>query len=500
MKKTGFVFMFLLAIHSQISVFASHSDIDQKPNILLIISDQMVPMLTGAYGHPIVKTPYMDRLVKSGIRFDAAYSNNPLCAPARAVILTGRYSSNIRVYDNAAPLASDVPTINHYLNRAGYQTILSGKIHFVGPDQLHGFQMRLIGSHYPTDFQWVKSRDQKIPRPHAGDYVEQNLHIGEIHDNEKFDELAQEKAIEYLKQKKHPDPFFLCVSYNYPHEPFWPPKKYWDMYKDEEINLPEFPEDWESKLSIMDRWLTRHSSADQYDVTDPASIREVRRAYYALITYVDDKIGELLSALDESGLDENTIIVFTSDHGDMLGEKGMVQKRSFYEWSARVPLIIKYPDERHADIIQTTPVSLVDLMPTMLDWAGIPEQERLEIDGKSLVPLMNGEIDEDRYVLMESHSEGVYTTCFSVVKGDYKYNYFTGYGSQLFNLKKDPDEWENLSGQLEYLQLENDFRTIIFNHFDPAILEIDIRNSIKSRFLIQSTLEKQGIDWEYVVD
>lgn len=473
---------------------------DSKPNILIISADEMVPMLLGAYDHPVVKTPNLDKLVAQGVRFDAAYSNNPLCAPARAIMLTGRYSSNIRVYDNAAPLASDIPTINHYLVHQGYETVLSGKVHFVGPDQMHGFQKRFIDSHYPTDYRWVKSREEKIPRPHFGNYIAKNITVDKKSRNLELDEWAHREALDYLSDVDGQQPFFLFVSYNFPHEPFWPPQKYWDMYKDAEIQLPEFPENWQDKLSIMDKWLRRHSSTDVEDVTDPESIREVRRAYYALYTYIDDKVGEILEALENRGLDENTIIMFTSDHGDMVGEKGMVQKRNFNEWSARIPLIIKYPDGRHAGTQQATPVSLVDIMPTMLEWIDVPIDPWLDLDGHSLTPLLDGKFDKDRFAILENHSEGVYTTCFSVVKDGYKYNWFTGYGSQLINLKQDPGEWNNLSGIREYAKLENSLRKIITDRFDPAELERDVRYSINSRMLIQPVLEKHGITWEVKVN
>jgi choline-sulfatase len=471
--------------------------IDGRPNILIISADEMVPMLLGAYDHPVVKTPHLDQLAREGVRFDAAYANNPLCAPARAVMFTGRYSSNIRVYDNSSLLASDIPTVNHYLELNGYETVVSGKVHFVGPDQMHGFQKRFIDSIYPADYRWVRPREEKIPRPHAKFYVSEGLKIDQPNRNLKMDEWAHREALGYLREVDQEQPFFLYVSYNFPHEPFSPQQKYWDMYQDAEVQLPEFPDNWQEKLSIMDKWLRRHSSTDVVDVTRPESIREVRRAYYALYTYIDDKVGEIVAALKERGLDKNTIIVFTSDHGDMMGEKGMVQKRNFNEWSARIPLIVKYPDGRHAGVKQATPVSLVDFMPTMLDWAGVPQDQRLAYDGKSLIPLMDGTVDDNRYAILENHSEGVYTTCFSVVKSGYKYNWFTGFGSQLINLEEDPGEWNNLSGIREYAKLENSLRKIITDRFDPAQLEKDVRYSIASRMMIQKVLEKQEVDWSF---
>ena len=213
---------------------------ESKPNILLISADEMVPMLLGAYGHPVVKTPHLDQLAQQGVRFDAAYANNPLCAPARAVMLTGMYSSNIGVYDNAAPLASDIPTINHYLVNHQYETVLSGKVHFVGPDQLHGFQRRLIESHYPADYRWVKSREEKIPRPHFKNYIASGLKIDQPTHGLELNELAHGKAIKYIQEHDETQPFFLFVSYNYPHEPFGLPKSTGICTKTLKFNCPSF--------------------------------------------------------------------------------------------------------------------------------------------------------------------------------------------------------------------------------------------------------------------
>ena len=143
----------------------------RKPNVLLVVADQMTPLLTGLYGHPVVKTPHLNQLAEKGVLFDAAYSPCPLCAPARACLVTGTYCSENGVYDNAAALACDQPTLCHHLNLLGYDTVLSGKIHFVGADQLHGFHKRLLPNIYPADFAWVKSRDHKIPRSHARSYL-----------------------------------------------------------------------------------------------------------------------------------------------------------------------------------------------------------------------------------------------------------------------------------------------------------------------------------------
>jgi len=271
----------------------------------------------------------------------------------------------------------------------------------------------------------------------------------------------------------------------------------YDLYKNAEIKLPHIPDTIDQWYSPMDKWLNRHHGLNSIDVYDPESIKKVRRAYYALVTYVDLMVGDIMQALEESGLDKNTIVIFTSDHGDMLLEKGMVQKRSFFEWSSRVPLIIKYPDNQFAQTKIIEPVSLIDILPTILDMAMVPEDVRIDLDGKSLVALMNGTHDQSRYVISEMHSEGVYAPCFMVREGDYKYNYFHGYGAQLFNMKEDPDEWNNLSGQLATMELEHELRSIIFKHFNPDEIDKQVAKSLKKRLVIQPVLEKQKISWDY---
>ncbi|MEX2261352.1 MAG: choline-sulfatase [Bryobacteraceae bacterium] len=482
------------------------------PNILLIMADQMAPMLTGAYGHPVVRTPNLNRLVRRGVRFDAAYSPNPVCAPARACLMTGRYSSRIGVHDNAAPLRSDEPTMAHYLTNAGYDTAWSGKMHFVGPDQHHGLKRRLSRDIYFADFTWAKSRDKKIPGQHARNYVASGIHVGrqddrrddagDRHGNLALDEEAHQKAIQYLEARsgKPEEPFFLGVSYNYPHEPFWPSKELWDLYEGQPVDIPEFPANLERTYSAMDRWLNRHHGADKHDVKDPANLKVLHRAYYALVTYADRKVGELLNALERTGADKNTIVLFTSDHGDMLGHKGMVQKRSFYEWSARVPLILTMPDGQWAGRTVNEPVSLIDVMPTLLELAKIDASSALPMDGTSLTGLAAGTKAAGRAAFSESHSEGMHATCFMVRKGDFKYTHIHGHQPQLFDLSADPGEWNNLADNPEYRQVERQLRELILKEFDPARIERELRDSIARRELIKPAMKRNGQDWDFQPD
>ncbi|NJO00546.1 MAG: sulfatase-like hydrolase/transferase [Bacteroidia bacterium] len=517
----------------------SKDSLVQLPNIILITSDQLIPHLMGTYGHPVVNTPNLDKLATSGIVFNAAYTPNPICAPARACLMTGQYSTHIKVWDNAAPLSSDEPTIGHYLSLRDYESVLSGKMHFVGPDQLHGYDKRLIPNIYPADFVWTKDRFKKIPGSHAQAYEAAAIRIvpegtdlspgpsgelafkrpvfnfgstmvvnsgfNETSHNSKFDKWAHFKALDYLREKRaaieqgaDTRPFFLTISYNYPHEPFHPPLELYRMYENAPVDLPALPDTLDPCYSAMDKWLNQHHGLETTQVKDPESIQKVRRAYYALVTYVDIVVGEIMKCLAENNFDKNTLIIFTSDHGDMLMEKGMVQKRSFYEWSSRIPLIVKFPDEAHAGMKINTPVSLIDVLPTILDVAQIPDSVRLRMDGKSLLPLIEKGEDASRYVISEMHSEGVYAPCFMVRKGDFKYIYIHGYESQLFNLKDDPGEWKNLIYDKKYAPLVTRLREVIFQHFDPEEIETALQHSIGSRQLIQQWIEKTGTSWDYV--
>jgi choline-sulfatase len=483
----------------------------QRPNILFIMTDQMIPMLTGAYGHPVVKTPNLDCLVEEGVRFDAAYTSCPICAPARASLMTGRLVSEIRCYDNAAPLCCDEPTITHYLSNAGYDTVASGKLHYVGPDQLHGFRRRLTTDVYPSSFEWTTAREDEGKvmfegTTHAGAYVGPSVGVRRWSIYLDYDEETHFRALEYIRSRRAEEdtkrgpkddrPFFLCVSYHHPHEPFVVTQDLWDMYEGEPIDVPEFPANLDETYSAMDRWLNAFHGVDRVaQVKDPDSIYQVRRSYYGLVSYVDRKVGELLAALESSGLRDDTVIIFTGDHGDMLCEKGMVQKRTFYEWSAGVPMIIRFPDGWQGGTKVAQPVSLMDLAPTVLEMAGV--EDWLPMDGRSLMGLMDGSETELRDVFSELHSEGVYAPCFMIRRGKYKYIAIHGRGDQLFDLERDPGEWHNLTGDPQFQEVVADLRARVLGQFDPDEIEKDVRKSLAQRRLIREAMKSNRTHWDY---
>jgi choline-sulfatase len=458
----------------------------RRPNVLLVMADQLVPFLTGPYGDAVAVTPAMDALARDAVRFAAAYTPYPLCSPARAAFMTGTYASRHGCYDNASILPSDVPTLAHYLTLAGYETTLSGKMHFVGPDQLHGFAHRLTTDVYPAAMDWVPTQDAEgrfVRGGHARSYVPPRVGVVRWTKFLAYDEETHFRALEYLRAQPA-EPFFLVVSYHHPHDPFQVTQELWDLYDGADIPIPSVPD--EIEYSAMDRWANEAHETDAVDLRDPGNLRALRRAYYALVSYVDRKLGELLAAIPD-----DTVVILTSDHGDMLAERAMVQKRCFYEWSARIPLLVRLPGAR-ARVVHE-PVSLLDLAPTLLDLAGA--SERLPMDGASLVPLLEGEAERGRAVLSEYHVEKVRAPCFMARRGPWKYVLVHGHGEQLFDLESDPGEWRNLAASR--LDVAAELRGLVLEQFDPDAIALDGAESVRRRELVARATALTPTRWDY---
>ncbi len=473
----------------------------EKYNIVMIMADQLTPYMMSCYGNEEVICPNLDRLAQSGICYENAYTSNPLCTPARASLMTGKYTSALHCYDNASAFSCEEPTFVHYLTNAGYDTVLCGKMHFVGADQLHGFSRRMTTDVYPSGFSWLPSyvdEEKHILQPdtwgNAIHYNAQTAGPGEWNEGIQYDEETHIKAREYLYTQgaAAENPFFLCVSYHHPHDPFNPPKKYWDLYEGRGITIPDIDDARLEGDTTLDKWLnTGFHRTDVFPVKGRENLYAVRRAYSALVTYIDDKVGELIRDLKNTGLYEKTIIIFTSDHGDMLGERGMVQKRCFYEWSSRIPLIIHYPDNRCGRV--SAPVSIVDLAPTLAELAGASR-----MDGIDGISLASGEPDRERPVYCESHGEAILWPCYMVRKGVYKYTYIHEKETQLFCLETDPKEEINLSGKTEYREIEAELKSLILKRFDPQEVLDYLDTSIRKKKIVKEAMERTKIAWDYV--
>ncbi len=362
-----------------------------QPNILLIMADQLSPVFLPAYGHGIVKAPHIDALAANGVVFENAYCGSPLCSPSRASFMAGLLPSRTRVYDNAAEFAADIPTFAHHLRRLGYRTVLSGKMHFCGPDQMHGFEQRLTTDIYPADFGWTPDWDHPQERPSWYHNMSSVTQAGlAVRTNQlDFDDevtFAAEREIYDKARGVDKRPLLLVASLTHPHDPYAITREFFDLYRDEDIDMPgpAIPPD---RLDPHSRRLRHVCAMDAVALTE-AQIRTARRAYYGEISYVDHNVGRLMKALEDCGLRGNTIVVVLSDHGEMLGDKGLWYKMSFFENSARVPLIVNAPG-RFAPRRVKAAASLMDVTPTLVELAGGRAAD-IDTDGRSLLPQLTG--------------------------------------------------------------------------------------------------------------
>ena len=319
----------------------------KAPNVLVVMYDQMAASALGCYGNSATKAPHIDRLAASGVVFDAAYTNSPLCTPARYCMMTGQLPSATRGYDNAAYLACTIPTFAHYARAAGYRTVLSGKMHFVGPDQLHGFEERRTTDIYPADFGWTpdwRTPDERIDWWYHNMDSVTGAGVAEVTNQLLFDDETGYQAVRALHDVARTSadrPFLLVASFTHPHDPYVARKEYWDRYRDVEIPMPVVS-GAAVPLDPHTQRLRVACDMDRTPITDD-HVRAARRAYMANISYVDDWTGRLVGTLEALGVANDTVVVLLADHGDMLGERGLWYKMNFFEGASRIPLIVHAP-------------------------------------------------------------------------------------------------------------------------------------------------------------
>ncbi|WP_020409983.1 choline-sulfatase [Hahella ganghwensis] len=473
----------------------------KQPNILFIMADQMAADSLPIYGHPIVKAPNLTALAENGVVFDSAYCNSPLCAPSRYVLMSGQLPSKIGAYDNSADLPADIPTFAHYLRVSGYKTALSGKMHFCGPDQLHGFEERLTTDIYPADYGWFPDWEDFSQRPTWYHNMSSVTQAGPcVRTNQlDFDDEVVFHAQRYLYNAVRGNdqrPFCLTVSMTHPHDPYATPKEYWDLYENEDIDLPQVriaPEDQDPHSKRL-----QHVFAYQDQEITDQQIINARRAYYGAISYVDHQIGVLMKTLDETGLAENTIIVFSGDHGDMLGERDLWYKMSWFERSSRVPMIVHAPERFNPHRVSQS-VSTMDLLPTFAALAndGKEPEYAMPIQGRSLLPHLRNTGGHDE-VIGEYYGEGAIAPLFMIRRGDFKFVCSSPDPDQLFNLKEDPLELNNLASYPSHQSLLKEFQREASSRWDSSQLTRDVIQSQKRRRLVFNALTRGQITpWDH---
>ena len=463
-------------------------DVKTAPNILIIMVDQLNGTLFPDGPADWLHAPNLKALAARSTRFANTYTASPLCAPGRASFMSGQLPFRTGVYDNAAEFASSIPTYAHHLRRAGYQTCLSGKMHFVGPDQMHGFEERLTTDIYPADFGWTP--DYRKPGERI-DWWYHNLGsvtgagVAEITNQMEYDDEVAFQAVQKLydlARARDARPWCLTVSFTHPHDPYVARKKYWDLYEDCDHLLPEVPalpyEDHDphsQRIFDANDW-------QSFDICED-DIRRSRRAYFANISYLDDKIGEIFEALEATR--QEAIIVFTADHGDMLGERGLWFKMSFREGSARVPLMIAAPEMAPGRI--DTPVSLLDVAPTLAALAGTsPDDVTPWSDGVDLAPVAAGESRGP--VPMEYAAEASATPLVALVDGGYKLTRCARDPDQLFHLATDPGERFDRADDPEHAKAYGVLSQAADARWDLDRFDAEIRDSQARRHLVYEAL------------
>jgi choline-sulfatase len=466
-------------------------------SVLVLMADQLAAQWLPVYGHPIVQAPNLLRLAREGTAFESAYTPFPLCAPARAAMLAGRYASRLGVYDNAAELRAGAPTVVHALRAAGYHTAVSGKMHFVGPDQLHGFEERLTTDIYPADVDWTpdwsRPLDQPLPWYHT---MESVLAPGicaaslQTDYDQEVSFQATRKLYEIARHRAD-QPFLLFVSFTDPHDPWEIPRRFWDLYRRDDIDDPAVPALGLDEIDPHSRRLRAMCQVDAAGLT-AEQIRRARHGYYAAISYLDERVGEVLGALRESGLEDRTTVLFCADHGEMLGERGLWYKMSFLEPSSRVPLIVRRPGDAGGRRVRE-PVSLVDVAPTLLELAGLSADAIAGAgDGVSLVEALTpGGPAPSHPVVSEYHAEGVQAPSAMIRHGAHKLIVSLEDPDLLYDLAADPRELTDRSGDAGAGAAVKRLHRELADRLDLEDIDRRVRESQRERRLVGAAL-RQG--------
>ena len=452
------------------------------------------------YGHPFVRTPHLASLAASGVTVERAYCSSPLCVPSRAAFMTGRAPHSVGVYDLASSLSSEEPTWAHLLNAAGYETALAGKMHFVGPDQRHGFQKRLVedchgdGSHHGVPSWDAPPRTGRPPSPR----LTQGGRAGRTRYTD-YDESVRDETARYLKDRAaraDEGPFALCASFISPHFPLVVPEPYFSMYHPEHADLPAHPEPPDHpKYARVRRFFSLDEGFDD-DV-----IRRCRAAYYGLVTFVDALIGDILATLRESGLAENTFVLFTGDHGEMLGERGLWWKSVLLDGSARVPMVCAWPGRLASGERRNAVVSLMDVLPTLLDVAGEPCPEIVE--GETFLPLLEdaGAAWKDEAVVEFLAHTAIHPEAALITRRHggrlHKLIFGLHEPSQLFDLEADPDELHDLARLPRYQPLVRAMEQDLLARWPAERLDAVVRESQRKRRYTAAGTRSEMVELEH---
>lgn len=434
------------------------------PNILLIMTDEHHAGVMGCTSNSLARTPSLDALAAKGILFPAHYCASPICTPSRQSFTTGKYVSGHRVWSNTVGVPEGTPSLARILNAAGYESYLDGKMHYKG-GMTHGYNIinekdgKVLPPKKPEDFPDVAQKPKlrhRLPagvfRDNGNELGEEFAHAGEPNPLDTFvDAVRRKNAIQFLHDRK-PDgkPFFLTVGFIAPHYPLDAPAECLAHFKDK-VPLPNIPAAYLEKLPLNYRQMRNDRKLENIPLE---KVKAALEGYYARVEWIDDQIGQVLRALEKSPFADNTVVIYTSDHGENLGEHGLWWKNSMYDCAARVPLIMSYPKRWRGGQQRTGACGMVDLVQTIatLGGAKIPEDWK----GSSMLPWLDDPNFTWRNLAVSEYYSGYVASGIAMIRqGDWKYVYHTradakhGPERELYDLRNDPQELHNLSADLQ---------------------------------------------------
>lgn len=423
-----------------VTFFAACAAALAKPvNVLVLMTDEHNARIMGCAGDPVVQTPTLDNLAATGIRFTSAYCQNPICTPSRVALVTGRMPSNVGTFGNGNQQKyTNITTLADLFTKAGYAAHWYGKTHWGDPRFENN---RERGGLQRDDYEKQEAAFSRLPQDAVVSPwpVEQNS-----------DHLTVNEALAFLDQVKD-KPFFLGVSLIKPHFPFTIQQKYYDMYRGK-VGMPHAPEKLIADLPSLakeEREKYKHGEATREDIT------RAREMYYGMVTYADEEMGRVVKKLEQLGLRDNTIIVYTTDHGEMLGERGIWYKNTFYEGSAGIPFIWSFPKSLPRGKTVAAPAMNMDVLPTLADLCSLPLPAGVE--GTSLAPVMRGTDDGAKRIALSENYRGNFAGRM-LRTGDWKYFFYTNGEEYLFDLKADPGEETNLAKAPQHAALVADLK------------------------------------------
>lgn len=454
-------------------------------NLLLILSDEHASRMLGCYGHPVLRTPNLDALAGRGVRFTAACTNSPICIPARATLATGRYVHETRHWDNAMPYDGAVPSWGHRLRRAGLRVEAIGKLHFRGGGRDAGFDREIHPMHVMDGIGqvWGSVRDPLPPSRPAR--MLGRIGPGES-DYNRYDRRVADAAIAWLREagaRGGGPPWALQVGFVAPHFPLTVPEAFYGLYPLD--RLPGRKLDPEAGHA-RHPWIQRMDDFQQVDRRlSPEERLMAVAAYFGLCTWLDSLIGEVLDALAAAGLADRTCVVYTSDHGDNVGARGLWGKSNMYEESVGIPLIAAGPGIAGGEVCRT-PVSLLDAWPSVLDAVGLrPDGEDAALPGRSWFDLAAAPCDPDRAVFAEYHAAASPSAAFMVRRGAGKLIHYVGYQPEFFDLAADPEETVDLAADPAAAGRVAEYERLLRGICDPEAVDRrakDDQNALVARF------------------